>query len=160
MTTAARHRPRRLGDGRRGVWLEPSARAVAKVDVMTVTSHPFVEEWGPPPPHRRHARDQVLSRRRARRMSRHFAVVGVGIPAVRLQEIAAGRSLASDDLVNVSFALVANEVMREERLAKFKRGRRRATRWLIFAGATLASLSALCCIVFAFVSLALYESPL
>jgi hypothetical protein len=92
-------------------------------------------------------------------MSRRFAGVGVGIAAARLQEIAAGALAAPHELVDVDFALVAIEIKREERLAKFKRNQRRGIRWLIVAGMVLAALNLLVCMAYVFVTLALHESP-
>ncbi|MBV9319606.1 MAG: hypothetical protein JO106_06795 [Mycobacterium sp.] len=93
-------------------------------------------------------------------MSRRFAEVGVGIPAARLQQIAAGAPFASDELVDVNFALCATEIKRQERRAKLKRSQRRATQWLIVAGLVLAALNLLLCMAYVFISLALHESAL
>jgi hypothetical protein len=92
-------------------------------------------------------------------MSRRFAAVGVGIPAARLQEIAAGAPVAPDESADVNFALVASGIRREERLAKFKRSQRRGIRWLIVAGLVLAALNLLFCMAYVFVILALHEAP-
>ncbi|MGH3961197.1 hypothetical protein [Mycobacterium sp.] len=92
-------------------------------------------------------------------MSRQFAGVGVGIPAARLREIAAGAPCASDEFVNVNFAIVATETKREERIAKFKRSRRRAVYWLIVSGMVLAALNLLLCMTYVFIILALHDSP-
>ena len=93
-------------------------------------------------------------------MSRRFADVGVGIPAARLQQLAAGAPFASDELVDVNFALCATEIKRQERRAKWKRSQRRATQWLIVAGLVLAALNLLLCMAYVFISLALHESAL
>jgi hypothetical protein len=92
-------------------------------------------------------------------MSQRFAGVGVGIPAARLQEIAAGAPPASEELVSVEFALAAIEIKREERLAKFKRSQRRGIRWLIVAGLVLVALNVLLCMTYIFISLVLHEWP-
>jgi hypothetical protein len=104
-------------------------------------------------------RDRVLTRRQARRLSRRFGDVGVAIPAMRLQQIAAGASAADDEWTNVSFALTATELQREERLARLKRSRRRVVRWLIFAGLVLLALHSLLMMAYLFFSLALHASP-
>jgi hypothetical protein len=91
-------------------------------------------------------------------MSRRFAGVGVGIPATRLQQIAAGAPFASDELVNVNFALCVTEIKRQERRAKIKRGQHRATQWLIVAGLVVAALNLLLCLAYLVISLALHES--
>lgn len=126
---------------------------------MPTSSNMWGEGWGRRP-YRLGVRDQVLSRRRARRMSRRFAGVGVGIPAARLQQIAAGAPFAFDELVDVNFALCATEIKRQERRAKLKRGRHRATHWLIVAGLVLAALNLLLCMAYLFIILALHESPI
>lgn len=125
---------------------------------MATSSNLWGDRWGRP---RRgiDVDDQVLSRRRARRMSRRFADVGVGIPAARLRAIAAGAPPASDELVAVNFAFAATETMRQERIAKFKRRRRRFIYWLIVAGMVLAALNLLLCMTYVFVILALHEPP-
>ncbi|HYB39350.1 MAG TPA: hypothetical protein VEF72_28925 [Mycobacterium sp.] len=92
-------------------------------------------------------------------MSRRFAGVGVGIPAARLQKIAAGAPAESNELVDVNFALAATEIKREERRAKLKRSQRRGIRWLMVAGLVLVALNLLLCMAYAFVSMALHEWP-
>ena len=99
-------------------------------------------------------RDRVLSRRRARRMSRRFAEVGVGIPAARLQEIAAGAPFSDDESADVKFALAATEIQRQARLAKFAQRRRRCTGWLIIAGLVLVALNSLVCMAYIVLSAA------
>ena len=118
-----------------------------KLSIVTSPSHPTL------------MRDRVLTRRQARRLSRRFGDVGVAIPAMRLQQIAAGASAGDDELTNVSFALTATELQREERLAKLKRSRRRVVRWLIFAGLVLLALHSLLMMAYLFFSLALHASP-
>lgn len=92
-------------------------------------------------------------------MSRRFADVGVGIPAVRLQAIAAGAPAASSEMVDVQFALAVSQIQREERLAKFQRTRRRGIQWLLVAGLILAALNLLLCMAYVFISLVLHEPP-
>jgi hypothetical protein len=92
-------------------------------------------------------------------MSRRFAEVGVGIPAVRLQAIAAGAPAASSELVGVQFALAASQIQREERLARFHRARRRGIQCLLVAGLILAALNLLLCMAYVFISLVLHEPP-
>ena len=104
--------------------------------------------------------DPWFNRRQARRMSRRFAGVGVGIPRGRLQEIAAGAPFSDAESTDVQFALVATAILREERLAKFDRRRRRAVQWLIVAGLVLVILNALICMAYVFLSLAQQTSPL
>jgi hypothetical protein len=104
-------------------------------------------------------RDRVLTRWQARRLSRRFCDVGVQIPATRLQQIAAGASADDDELVDVSFALTATELQREERHAKLKRTQRRAVRWLMVAGLTLLVLNSLLCVAYLLLGLAWQASP-
>jgi hypothetical protein len=92
-------------------------------------------------------------------MSRHFAGVGVGIPAARLREIAAGAQVDSDEWVDVIFGLTASETKREERLAKIARTRRRGTRWLIVALMILVALSGLLCMACGFFTLVEHAAP-
>jgi hypothetical protein len=101
----------------------------------------------------------VLTRRQARRWSRRFGAVGVAIPAMRLQQIAAGASAGDDEWTDVSFALTAMELQHEERLAKLKRTRRRAVRWLMVAGLTLVVLNSLLCMAYLVLGLAWQASP-
>lgn len=125
---------------------------------MTTPANLWGDKWGGPP-RRLRVRDQALSRRRARQMSRRFAGVGVGISAARLQKIAAGAPVESNELVDVNFALAATEIKREERRAKLKRSQRRGIRWLMVAGLVLVALNLLLCMAYAFVSMALHEWP-
>ena len=125
---------------------------------MTASSGPLGDEWG------RRAyvalnRGQLLGRRQASRMSRHFAGVGVGIPAARLREIAAGAPVDSDEWVDVIFGLTASETKREERLAKIARTRRRGTHWLIVALMVLVALSGLLCMACGFFTLVEHAAP-
>ncbi|WP_375483995.1 hypothetical protein [uncultured Mycobacterium sp.] len=92
-------------------------------------------------------------------MSRRFAEVGVEIPAVRLQAIAAGAPVASSELVDVQFALTTTQIQREERVAKLHRTRRRGIQCLLVAGLILAALNLLLCMAYAFISLVLHEPP-
>jgi hypothetical protein len=101
---------------------------------MAAPSNPL-GDWG----------ERSLGRRQATRMSRHFADVGVGIPAARLREIASGAPVGTDEWVDVVFGLVASELKRSERTAKFARSRRRGTHWLIFAVMVLVALNVLLC---------------
>lgn len=92
-------------------------------------------------------------------MSRRFGGVGVAIPAVRLQQIAAGARVGDDELTNVSFALAATEFEREERHAKLKRTQHQAMHWLIVAGLTLLVLNSLLCMAYLVLGLAWQASP-
>ena len=126
---------------------------------MATSSTPWRKDRGRRP-QQFYASDRSLSRRRARRMSRQFADVGVGIPAARLRQIAAGAPFGSDELVNVNFALCATELKRQERRAMRKRRQQHMIHWLIVAGLVLAALNLLLCMAYVFVSLALHQSAL
>ena len=104
-------------------------------------------------------RDRALTRRQARRLSRRFDGVGVVIPATRLRQLAAGARAGDAELTDVSFALAATEIQREQRLARLKRSQRRAVRWLIVAGLVLLLLNALLCMAYLFFSVALHTYP-
>ena len=97
---------------------------------------------------------QPLGRRQARRMSRRFAAVGVGIPPARLRAMAAGAPFLGRELTDVNFALAATEMQREQRHATFERRRRCVIRWLIVAGMALVLLNVLVCMAYAVLSLA------
>jgi hypothetical protein len=105
------------------------------------------------------AGDRSLNRRQVRRLSRRFAGVGVGIPAARLHEIAAGRPATEDELFDVNFALAANQMLGEERRAKRGRAQRRCVHWLIVSGAILVALNLLLCLGLVFFTLAQHTSP-
>jgi hypothetical protein len=98
-------------------------------------------------------RGQLLGRRRARRLSRCFARVGVRTSPERLQEMLAGMPVTDDEVTDVHFALIATRINHEARLAKFKRVRRRGTRSLMFAGLILVVLNFLVCVAYVLFSL-------
>jgi hypothetical protein len=122
------------------------ARAQLKLPLVTSASHPIL------------MRDRALTLRQARRLSRRFCDVGVTIPPMRLQQIAAGASAGDDEWTNVSFAFTATELQREERHAKLMRVRRRVLHSLIFAGLVLVALNALMTMAYLLV-VALHASP-
>lgn len=115
---------------------------------MTAPSNPLGDQWV-----------EMLGRRQALRMSRHFAGVGVRIPAARLREIASGGPVDTDELVDVIFGLTASEIKREERLAKFARRRRRGMHLLVVAGMILVVLNVLLCMACVLFTLAQHASP-
>ena len=93
-------------------------------------------------------------------MSRRFAGVGVQIPAARLRALTAGEPPAGDESVDVTFALAATAMQREQRQSRSLRTRRRAVHLLIVAGLMIAALNVLICMGYVFISLALHESPM
>jgi hypothetical protein len=120
--------------------------------------NPLVDEWGRRP-RRVRMTNRVLSRGHARRMSRSFAGVGVAILPARLRQIAAGGAYANGELAAVQFAVIATEIQREERHAKFERGRRRCVRWLLFAGLVIAALNSLISLAYVLFSVIEQSSP-
>jgi len=122
-------------------------RIELKSSFVTSASHPILFH------------DRALTRRQARRLSRRFDGVGVAIPAMRLRQIAAGASVGEDELTNVSFAITATEILREQRHAKLKRTQHQAMHWLIVAGLTLLVLNSLLCMAYLVLGLAWQASP-
>jgi hypothetical protein len=109
---------------------------------VTTASNPWGDEWG-----------RCLGRRQARRLSRRFAQVGVDTEPQRLQELVAGAPVPDNEVTDVHFALIATQIKRDERTAKFERLQRRGTRFLIFVGLVLVMLNFLCCLAYLLVSL-------
>ncbi len=56
-------------------------------------------------------------------------------------------------MTDVHFALIATQIKRDERSAKFGRMQRQGTRLLIFLGLVLVMLNFLCCVAYLLVSL-------
>jgi hypothetical protein len=90
----------------------------------------------------------MLGRRRARRLSRGFATVGVNTSPERLQEMLAGMPLTDDEMTDVNFALIATGFNRDTRRAKLKRLQRCTTRSLMFAALLLVVLNFLMCVAY------------
>ena len=105
-------------------------------------------------------RNQVLSRRQARQLSRRFARVGVNTPPHRLRQMLAGLPVAADEMADVNFAFIATRLRREQLSAKFKRLKRRGARSLIFLGLVLVTLNFLFCMAYFLFSLTLEAAPL
>lgn len=118
---------------------------------MSSRSHSVSDQWRRRPP--------VIDHWRARRLSRRFADVGVSIPAARLRELSAGAPFRCNEAVDFNFALAATEVKREQRLARARRNRDRIVHGVIVTGLVLAALNLLICMGYAFITLALHESP-
>jgi hypothetical protein len=103
---------------------------------------------------------QILGRRRARRLCRHFARVGVVTRPERLQQMLAGVPVADGEATDISFALIATQMNREARAAKLRRLQRRGTRSLMFAGLILVVLNFLFCLAYVLLNLAQQATPL
>jgi hypothetical protein len=121
-------------------------------------STPWGNERGHPS-HRLETRHQILGRRQARRLSRRFACVGVEATPERLRAMLAGAPVAASEVTDFNFALIASQLERDERSAKFKRLQRRGTRSLIFVGLLLVTLHFLVCFAYALFSLIEMGSP-
>jgi hypothetical protein len=113
---------------------------------MTTPSNPLAGIWGFP-------QDHALGSRQARRISRRFADVGVGIPPARLQQIASGAPCRPSELTDLKFALTATELQHEERVAKLRRTRRSGVQALIVVAMVLLLLNLLICMAYAVLSM-------
>ena len=103
--------------------------------------------------------DPAGSRAESRRLSREFSAVGVEIAPARLRQIAARGPASEREWVDVSFALMASNILHERRRSRRCRARRRAARWSIVAGAVVAALAVLLCFGLAFFVLTQHTSP-
>jgi hypothetical protein len=72
----------------------------------------------------------------------------------------AGVPATQDEITDVNFALIATQINRENRAAKYKDLRRRGTRSLIFAGLVLVVLNFLFCIAYVLLNLTEQAPPL
>ena len=102
----------------------------------------------------------TLRRRRERRLCQSFERVGVRTPPERLREMLGGAPLAAHELINVNFALIAIQLDRESRAARYKRLKQRGTRSLMFAGLIMVVLNFLMCIAYVLLNLAEQSAPL
>ena len=105
-------------------------------------------------------RCQALGRRRARRLCHRFERVGVHTAPERLRQIVAGAPVADREVTDVNFALIAMQLDRETRLARYKRLKRRSTRSLMFAGLVLVVLNFLFCMAYVLLNLVQETTPL
>src|SRR5689334_15713991 len=76
---------------------------------------------------------EALRRRRALRLCHSFERVGVRTAPERLRRMLEGAPLATHELMNVNFALIAIRLDRELRAARYKRLKQRGIRSLMFA---------------------------
>ena len=88
-----------------------------------------------------------------RRLSRQFNAVGVDILPGRLRSIASDGPASEAEWVDVSFALLATNLLAEQRRTRRVRRRRRIVQSAIVAGAAVLSLSALLCLGLMFFTL-------
>lgn len=103
--------------------------------------------------------DSVRSGGELRRLSRQFSAVGVDIPPARLREIADGAPSTEGEWVDVSFALVATNLLTEQRRTRRVHARRRLVQWGIVAGAVVVALNVLLCLGLLFFVLTQHTSP-
>jgi hypothetical protein len=111
-------------------------------------------------PQRLRVGGQLAGRRRARRLSRRFARVGVSTSPDRLRQMLAGSPVGHSEIYDFNFALIATQFRREEFSAKIRRMKRRGTRSLLFLGMVLVTLNFLFCMAYALFTLTLEASPL
>ncbi|MEE6178247.1 hypothetical protein [Mycobacterium sp. 050134] len=126
---------------------------------MTTPSNP----WGDQRrqlSHQLRMRYSALGPRRARRLCNCFERVGVRTAPERLRAMLAGAPVADTEVTDVNFALIAMELNRDARRAKYKRLKRRGTRSLMFAGLVLVVLNFLLCIAYVLLNLAQQASPM
>jgi hypothetical protein len=71
----------------------------------------------------------------------------------------AGVPVADREVTDVNFAMIAIQLNREARAAKFKRLKRRGTRSLLFAGLVLVVLNFLFCVAYVLLNLAQQATP-
>ncbi|MCA2244317.1 MULTISPECIES: hypothetical protein [Mycobacterium] len=86
--------------------------------------------------------------------------MGVRTAPERLREMVAGAPLAAHELINVNFALIAIQLDRESRAARYKRLKQRGTRSLMFAGLVMVVLNFLVCMAYVLLNLAEQSAPL
>jgi hypothetical protein len=108
--------------------------------------------------HQLDMRGEVLGRRRARQLCHRFARVGVDTSPDRLRAMLAGAPCAANEEASVRFALIAAEIDRETRSAKYRQMRREGARSLLIAGMTLLALNFLLCAAYALLNLAQQSS--
>lgn len=94
-----------------------------------------------------------------RRLSRQFSSVGVDIPPGRLRAIASGAPATEGEWVDVSFALVATNLVAEQRHTKRVRAQRRIAHWALVGGAMVVALNALLCLGLLFFVLTQHTTP-
>jgi hypothetical protein len=104
--------------------------------------------------------NHLAGRRKARRLSRRFARVGVSTSPDRLRHMLAGSPVACAEVADFNFALIATQFRRDQFSAKIRRIKRRGTRSLLFIGMVLITLNFLFCMAYALFSLTLETSPL
>ena len=103
--------------------------------------------------------NSVRSDGELRRLSRRFGAVGVDIPPARLREIAAGAPASEREWVDVSFALVATNLVSDQRRTRRSRAQKRLAHWAVVAGAVVVALNVLLCLGLLFFVLTQHGYP-
>lgn len=103
--------------------------------------------------------DPVRSGGELRRLSRRFSTVGVDIPPQRLRQIADGAPASEVEWVDVCFALVATDLLTEQRRNRRVHARRRLAHWGIVAAAVVVALNLLLCLGLLFFVMTQHVSP-
>ncbi len=71
----------------------------------------------------------------------------------------AGAPVAAHEVTDFNFALIAMQINREARVAKYKRLKRQGTRSLMFTGLVLVVLNFLLCVAYVLLNLAQQATP-
>ena len=103
--------------------------------------------------------DPLRSGGELRRLSRRFSTVGVDIPPRRLRQIADGAPASEGEWVDVCFALVATNLLTEQRRSRRVLTRRRLVHWCIVAGAVVVALNVVLCLGLLFFVMTQHVSP-
>lgn len=103
--------------------------------------------------------DPVHFRAESRRLSREFSAVGVDIPPARLRQIAADGPASEREWIDVSFALVATNLVTENKRSRRLRVQRRLLRSAMVVGAVLVALNLLLCLGLLFFVMTQHHSP-
>ncbi|ETB36785.1 hypothetical protein N602_23065 [Mycobacterium avium subsp. hominissuis 10-5606] len=85
--------------------------------------------------------------------------MGVRTAPERLREMLAGAPLAAHEVINVNFALIAIQLNREARVARYRRLRQRGARSLMFAGLIMVVINFLMCMAYLLLNLAEPAAP-
>jgi hypothetical protein len=92
-------------------------------------------------------------------MCHRFESVGVRTAPDRLRAMLAGAPVAAHEAIDINFALIALQMNREARVAKYRRLKQRGARSLLFGGLLLVVLNFLLCVAYVLLNLAQQASP-
>jgi hypothetical protein len=136
-----------------------TAAKLARLRHVMTPSTPWGHDRGQLP-HRYQARNPIVGRREARRLSRRFARVGVKTSPDRIRVMLAGSPVANAEVADFNFAMIAAQIKREQFSARVRRIKRRGARSLLFLGLVQSTLNFLFCMAWALFSLTLEAPPL